>query len=82
MVSICNTNNMTTNHMIRLRLFVKILTSFGHEGYQRYDHLLQRNTSVLEGIAVVLCVVIELVRIGKEITAGTERIATADIRTR
>ena len=37
---------------------------------------------MLEGVAVVLRVVIELIRVCKEIATGTERIRAANIRTR
>ena len=37
---------------------------------------------MLEGVAIELCVVVEIVRVRKEIIAGAEDIAAADIRAR
>jgi hypothetical protein len=37
---------------------------------------------MLEGVAIELCVVVEVIRVGKEIRVGAEDVATAYIRTR
>ena len=37
---------------------------------------------MLEGISIELCVVVEIVRVGEEITIGAEYIVTTNVRTR
>lgn len=54
----------------------------GNECDERNDHLFERYAAMLEGIAVVLCVVIELVRVGEEVRTGTEGIGAADVGAR
>ena len=55
---------------------------FRFKCYDWHEHLLQGYSSVLEGVAIELCVVVEIVRVRKEIIAGTEHIAAADIGAR
>ena len=51
-----------------------------HQSNQGNNHFFQRDTAMLERIAEVLRVVVKLVRVRKEITAGTEHITAAHIR--
>jgi hypothetical protein len=55
---------------------------FGRKSDERDNHFFKRNTSVLECIAVVLRIIVELIGISKEIIAGTEHVTAAHIGAR
>ena len=50
---------------------------FGFEGDEWDEHFFDRDASVLEGVAVVLGIVVEVVWVAEEIVSGTEHITAA-----